>query len=195
MVKTYDTVIVLAHHLDQNGAMTIQTKERLDQAITYYHYSPEQERNSKSITVSGGKSPYCPKTHAQVMAEYAQTQHVSRLHLEALSLDTVGQAVFTKKVVVKPNNYGSVLVVTHDYHMNRVQAIFRAIYGTEFALGFARVTDSTDPQLKSIVAKDRLQREETEKRLTFEIMFGQIRIGDDESYLERMLAEHPLYKL
>ena len=47
------------------------------------------------------------------------------------SRDTIGNAWFTKTRIVAPRNWGSLTLVTADYHMQRALWVFRKVYGPE----------------------------------------------------------------
>ncbi len=199
MATNYDTAIVLSHHLDKNGAMTVQTKERLDLGIRHYHSYPGLEGRCRTLTLSGGAADvWTPTTHAGVMKSYALGQRVLEEHLltEEKSLDTLGQAVFTKRNVVLPHGFGTLLVISHAYHINRVRTIFDAVYGKQFEIHYEGIADtqSNDRDIISIIGRNRLSRGETEGLIIFQTMFEGIEPGSDDAFLERMMQRHPLYK-
>lgn len=63
-----------------------------------------------------------------------------RIRLEALSLDTIGNAYFAKLLHVDPAGWQRLLIVTSEFHMARTRAIFEWVFGFDpgrYELNFA----------------------------------------------------------
>lgn len=183
MALIYDTGIVLSHRLVKPGRLSPETIDRTDEAIRLY-----LDGQLKSITLSGGMAdPEFKITHAQAMANYTHSRIGSaKLYLENISLDTVGQAFFTKQKVVLPRGLESVLVISSDYHMERVKAIFGKIYDPNFQVGYHEI-----PALREDI-KEMKENEETSLAV-FKNMFGEVTPGDDGTILRILLSKHPFY--
>lgn len=74
-----------------------------------------------------------PVTEAAAGARYLARHGVAadRILLEALSMDTIGNAYFTKLLHVDPAGWSRLLIVTSEFHMPRTQAIFDWVFGFE----------------------------------------------------------------
>src|SRR3989338_4875842 len=120
MENNYDTAIALSHHLTWDGRMTVQTRERVERAFDHYRYNDRRKcPYANTLTMSGGAAdPEMPRTHASVMREHALALGVPDPHIysDESSLDTIGEAVFTKQMIVMPQNFRRVMVITHAYH-------------------------------------------------------------------------------
>ena len=56
----------------------------------------------------------------------------SSLLLEEKSKDTIGNAVFSKDIVLKKKLGTDVVVITSNYHLRRALSIFRHVFGSGF---------------------------------------------------------------
>jgi len=51
--------------------------------------------------------------------------------MEQSSLDTIGNAWFSRMIHVLPRGFGRLLVITSAFHMPRTEAVFRWVYGLD----------------------------------------------------------------
>lgn len=68
-----------------------------------------------------------------------------RILLEESSYDTLGNAYFSRVIHTIPRGFTRVLVITSEFHMQRVEAVFRWVYGLDdakCALAFDAVPDA-----------------------------------------------------
>lgn len=190
MAGIADTVIALSHLLKRcdpehilrpHRWLSDETLERVDKGIALYRAGA-----ARTITMSGAHNfnnrlqESC--THAYAMGFYAASNGVppQDLRLEDLSLDTVGQAVFTKAVFALPRQWKDIVVVTSDYHVGRVQRIFDFIYGDDCAVRYESVpTDEVTRQERSL--------SEAKATATFEKQFEGVPRGDTESIVRRLV--------
>ena len=180
----YPTSIVLSHRINPDNSLSEQTKKRVDKGIELY-YGKEVD----TMTFSGG---YADKeatmTHADAMSLYALQQGMSQndLFLEEKSLDTVGQAIFSKRDIIIPQNWERLTVVSHDYHLPRVRTIFGFVYGRDFDIHYVGVPD---------LQKDCQSIESERKSLeAFLKTFEGVKSGNDEQILNALIERHPLYR-
>lgn len=87
--------------------------------------------------------------------------------METYSLDTIGNAFFSRVIHVQPRGWRRVLVITSDFHLERVQAAFTWVYGLtpnpiESGVYYEAVSDpEMDPALLSArIRKEREARDE-----------------------------------
>jgi hypothetical protein len=71
-----------------------------------------------------------PITEARAGARYLLQQGVdsARLLIEECSLDSIGNAYFSLVVHAIPHGFRRILVITSEFHMPRIEAIFRWVY-------------------------------------------------------------------
>jgi|SRR3989344_1823599 len=189
----YDTVVLLSHKLNPDGSMTSQGISRLNGCVDLY-----RKNIASTITVSGN---YTRKRYDNNNVKdsdfyiYIKDYLISKknipsknVFLEMVSLDTIGNAVFTKKDIVLPNGWKKLIILSNDYHMNRVKKIFNFVFGDGYELLFYGVkTDNNDIYLRT--------PEEEEDSLQFFLRnFKDVKAGDDARILERLYKFHSLYK-
>ena len=122
---------------------------------------------------------------AEAMSQHA-IQHLlmdkSQIITEPHSRDTVGDAVFTKRNLVNPYRWRSVLVVTTNYHVNRTREIFSFIYGRNVDVAGAESPDSAA-----------LVTSEAKSLEAFRSTFNGVPAGNDEAIYQRLRTAHPFY--
>ena len=125
-----NTSICLSHQINDDGGLTVQSRRRTEKS-----YNELTTGEGETITVSGWhKNLNAPHSFARAMQLYLLGRNVdpSLIFLEEYSLDTVGQAIFTKLNILVPRNWERLSVVTDDDHLSRAMAIFDFIYGKHF---------------------------------------------------------------
>ena len=182
----YDTAIILSQQINPNGTLRDQTLARTDRGIELY-----TTKSTRTLTMSGGpaqqKSEGIETRHANAMRRYAEERGVSHndIYCEAMSLDAVGQAVFSRTLVVEPNNWESLVVVAHEYHLARVQAIFAKVFGRDFNISYRgvapKILHNGDPE------------NEARSLRTFVDTFSDIKDGDIATIVQRLFERHGIY--
>lgn len=87
-----------------------------------------------------------PITEADAGARYLLDQGVplERVLTEAGSLDTIGNAYFSRVLHIDPMGLRRLLVITSEFHLERAEAIFKWVYGlvpNGYHLDFEAVPD------------------------------------------------------
>lgn len=79
-----------------------------------------------------------PVTEAAAMAQALRARGIParRILLENLSLDTIGNAFFSRTVHADIRGFRKLLIVTSDFHMARVREVFEWVYGLKPARGY-----------------------------------------------------------
>lgn len=131
----FDAIIILGGGVGEKGELLSSTKERVDKLL-------ENKNIFGSIPVIlsgryGFRIEYKPVTaEAGAMKKYLQLAGwLSKIYLEEKSLDTIGNAYFSKQIIDK---YGwrRLLVITSDYHIKRTRWIFRKIFNKKYKINF-----------------------------------------------------------
>ena len=175
----FDAIIVLGAGITHKGNLTRVAKSRMDRAIGLY-----REGAAPRIIVTG-------KKESAVMKRYAVKQGVSPAHvlLEARALDTVGNAFFTRKTFLLPNNWQSVIIVTSVFHINRARLVFGKVLGRSYRMLFV----PSKRVLSDKAFKGKLQ---VEKGLTLLTRLLSALVADgDMKAIENFVKKNPLYKL
>ncbi len=177
----HDAVIVLANLMDAAGRLNHESVARLSLACKLVR------AGEAPVLVTCGWDYRIDSDIdiAEAMAQHA-TQHLwldkSQIITEPHSRDTVGDAVFTKRNLVTPYGWCSVLVVTTDYHVNRTREIFSFIYGRS-----VEVAGAEGPGSAALVASEAKSLE------AFRSTFNGVPAGDDEAIYQRLKTAHPFY--
>lgn len=176
-------IIVLGNFMDKFGQLNEESCSRLDLVIEKFH----NKKYSFIITSGWDYHGKYDTAMAVSMKSYlVKNSDISHelVFTEENSRDTVGDAIFTKKNVVKKKGLFNLLVVTSDYHVHRVNKIFSFIYGENYRV---KVIGSKTTGKK---ASSDLE----EKSLSsFYKTFDGIKSGDDALIFKRLCSDHPFY--
>ena len=187
MSDKYSTAIILSHGKnDQKKPLSDRTIERTEQGIQLYRNGLVSTLIMSGAYAGPNNNLRIFSPHAHYMINLAIEKKVNKNHLflEDKSLDTVAQALFTKLKIISPKNWEKIVVVSSNYHMERVEKIFRFIYGKEFDFKF--VSSELGTQKKS-------NPQEIKSFETFLNTFNGIKSGNDKSIVTRLFEKHPYY--
>lgn len=184
----YDTAIILAQELNKDKSLSQQTKSRIDLGIEYYRIG-----KVKTLIMSGGHEDFGEKygiSLAEAMEKYALEQEIPEKAIikEEVSWETVGQLIFCKLGIIKPRNWSKVLIITNDWHINRVKKISKTIFNEDFIIDFAGA-EITLTQEKIL----NINNQERKSEDLFNQTFGRITPGNDEQLLKTLLRQHSIY--
>ncbi|MBC8167085.1 MAG: YdcF family protein [Bryobacteraceae bacterium] len=76
-----------------------------------------------------------------------------------MSLDTIGNAWFSKVLHVDPAGWRSMLIITSEFHMQRTRAIFEWIYSMEAAAYYLEFLASPNDGLTAEAVSARVAKE------------------------------------
>ncbi len=128
-----DAIIVLGGGIDAQGELPPIPKYRLEKGIGLF-----KQRVAPTLIFSGKWGFLAdftpPRPEAEAAAEYAESLGVPATAIlqETASMDTIGNAYFTKKQILEPHNWTTVTVVTSEYHADRTQYIFDKVLGPDY---------------------------------------------------------------
>ncbi len=163
----YDALIVLCGGLAKNGAPNPWVLRRLDKVLAI-------RNQARFILIPGRSTPYkpphlskegFPEDESVISAEYLLKRGTSKkkIFLQRLSVDTIGDAFFTRLILTDPMKLKKILVITSDHHMPRAKKIFERIFSLKplsfrYHLGFLTASDKNlDP--KTINARAKKEKE------------------------------------
>ena len=167
-----DCIIVLSCDIKKDGSIGNETKLRTDKGIELL------KKEKAKYVIFSGKDSFL-STHnlktslAKSMQIYAIKNGIpkNKILLEEESLDTIGNAFFTKENILKPKKLKNLIVVTCDYHMPRTKYIFNKILGN-FKMKFIEVKSERNVIQKKNeekamlnITKDILDDAKTEKEI------------------------------
>ncbi len=165
-----DCILVLSCGIKKDGSIGNETKLRTDKGIDLF-----KKEKVKYIIFSGKDSflgsHNLKTTLAKSMQIYAIKKRISKnkILLEEESLDTIGNAFFTKEKILVHMNLKSVIVITSDYHMQRTKYIFNKILGNKYSIKYVSVKSNRNTAQKKKeekamlnITKDILEKAKTE---------------------------------
>ena len=140
--KKLDAIIVVAGGFTaDNKWLPIWVLERLDYCAKRYKEEEDDDNNRPYITIAGSATPHKEPPlqkggfvyhESTMMAEYLIDEHdidPRKILKDTASMDTIGNAYFTRYVHAVPRGWKNVEVVTSNFHMRRVKAAFEWVWG------------------------------------------------------------------
>jgi len=133
-----DALVVLGGGVDGQGDLPPIAAARVDEAIRLF-----REGAAPRAIFSGSHSYLAahrpPRTEARAMAERfaAAGCPPEAALLEEESLDTIGNAYYTRVRFLDPNGWRRIVVVTSDFHAARTGYIFGKVLGPATAVSIA----------------------------------------------------------
>ena len=144
-MTSYDAILIPGGGLRNDGNLPPWVCNRLDKAV-------EIGSTKFFIALSRGTSHKAPPRdkdgfptdESLVGARYLVARGVpkDRVLFEATSLDTIGNAFFSRLMHIEPMKLVRLLIVTSNFHLARTRAIFNWVYGLSdgsFDLAFEEV--------------------------------------------------------
>jgi uncharacterized SAM-binding protein YcdF (DUF218 family) len=187
-----DAIIVLAGGINSDGSLPDLTRSRVDRGIQHFN------NGAARILIMTGKYGFwldwqkqVPlRSEAEAMKEYAISRGVSPASIvaEQDSKDTLGNAYFTKRNILEPNNWKNVLVITSDFHLERTKYIFDLVLGGECSIRYDAVETILPPE-----KLEALRKQETKTMVILKEMIGEINPGDMETIKNIIFSKHPGY--
>lgn len=178
----FDCIIVLANEMDKEGNLNLDSVARIKLACDSFFNNP-----SATIITCGWNYRKDSKLFiGDVMKNYAVKLGVpfKKIITENNSRDTVGDAFFTKLIILKNNKWKNLLIITSDYHVIRTSRIFKFIYGSQYEINVIG-SYGFDSLEKQILEKISLK--------AFERTFENVKEGDEIKIYERLSTQHPFY--
>ncbi len=179
-----DTVIiVLGYRLADNGKPEKELKGRTNKGIEVFRKGLAE----KMIHSGGMVNLKARKTEAKSMADitlYNNDISAENIILEEKSLDTIGNAYFSKKIV--KNNWNKIYVVTSCYHMPRASFIFDMCHGSNYTLNYNYCYEEKE-------SYDKIESERKKFKVVKSLFKG-MEPGDDKEIEWRIFNKHKLYK-
>lgn len=182
-------IIVLGRGLEADGSLPALACQRVDRALELFAWEV-----APRIIFSGRCSLNVQAepavTEAAAMADYAESRGAPRsaLHLEEESRDTVGNAYFTMKRWLEPNEWTSIRVVTSDFHIPRTAWVFQKVLGLGYDIAFNPAPSELDHTTVALRA-----REESDILTFLTEWMEEIRDGDPLALEQLIWQQHPGY--
>lgn len=173
-------VIILGNRL-RSTWIHPELKGRMDVGIKVF-----KDTSAKYLILSGGKTnPLVNLSEAEVMKDYALMKGIppEAIILEQNSMDTIGNAYFTRKIIDKLGCF-DIYVVSSCYHMRRAKFIFEMCYGKNYNMFF----DYCFP-----FRNQNAEKKEKDSIKFAKDLFRNITPGDLDEIEKRLFSIHTLY--
>jgi len=172
--KTKTGTVVLSGPRGERGGLSNDTQARLDLGLNVW-----QDTGTPLILVGSsselmkdelGFEPLGPPEGA--------------IFIEPHSRETVGNAIYTKRDILLPEQFSAANLVTADYHMDRASRIFHKAMGGNFSINpFASQTEYSPQERRALMRLELIYS--LIARLAF-VGYSPESEGDDEMVLKRM---------
>ncbi|MBC8166690.1 MAG: YdcF family protein [Bryobacteraceae bacterium] len=204
----FDAILIPGGGLRAGGVLPLWVQARFDLAL-------EKDRGETFLCLSAGTThrPFpvdedgFPILECSAGARYLADKGIDpgRVRLESMSLDTIGNAWFSKVLHVDPAGWRRMLIITSEFHMQRTRAIFEWIYSMEAAEYHLEFLASPNDGLKaeavsaraaretqSLASVEKLRRELRNRRDLHDWMFTRHRAYSTESILRPRTLPDPV---
>ena len=182
-------IVVLGRGLDADGALPPLARQRVDRAAELFAWdvAPRIIFSGRCSLMHPGEPPI---TEAVAMADYAESLGLPRhvMHLEEESCDTIGNAWFTMKRWLEPNEWTAIRVVTSDFHIPRASWVFQKVLGLGYDIAFSPAPSELDHTSVALHA-----REESDILTFLAQWMGNISDGDPVALENLICRQHPGY--
>jgi len=186
------TIVILAGGITEKGNLSKNSKKRAEKAYQIFKENPNFNVlacGKYSFLYSKNNIPL--KTEAEATKEYLLRLGVpeKNIFIEEKSKDTIGNAYYAKKLYFIPKKEKKLLVITSDFHLERVGFIFRKVFGSKYQISF----DCVSSIFKNKKEEKRIVERQKELLLKTEKMLYNMKVGDHD-FLKGKLYKLKYYK-
>ena len=178
-------IAILAHLMDSKGILDQESLSRIEAALKL-----DKTENFNFILTSGWD--YRKDSNLKignVIADKLINEYFierERVIVDVCSRDTVGDAFFLRKNAIIPFSIQNLVVVTSDYHVRRVDIIFKKFFSPHVKVKVIGVDlgllDDID-----------LKKNEENSLVAFSKTFKNVEFSSDREICRTLRAMHPFY--
>ena len=183
--KNKHALIILSHLKDANGELDDETLARIELGIELF-----RSKEFDFIVTSGWDyQDDSDLKIGEVVADNLRKRYSidkSKILVDVCSRDTVGDAFFLRKNVVRPYDIHSITVVTSSYHVRRADEVFKKFFSPSVSV----ITVGANFALDNL--EERLANEENSYR-AFLATFDNVDFSNDTAVLDVLSIRHPFY--
>ena len=183
--KNKHALIILSHLKNANGQLDDETLARIELGIELF-----RSKEFDFIVTSGWDyQDDSDLKIGEVVADNLRKRYSidkSKILVDVCSRDTVGDAFFLRKNVVRSYDIRSITVVTSSYHVRRADEVFKKFFSPSVSV----ITVGANFALDNL--EERLANEENSYR-AFLSTFDNIDFSDDKAVLVVLSIRHPFY--
>lgn len=194
-MSQFDAILIPGGGVRAGGKLPPWVRNRLDRVL-------ERHRGEYLMALSAG-TPHRPPPldgdgfpifESTAAARYLLEQGVSpdRILTETCSYDTIGNAYFAKTIHADPLGLKKLLIVTSAFHLPRVEAVFRWVFGLEGSLHSYQLDFEAVPD-EGLPAEALAARQEKERRSLTQLQPTIEKINTVLVFHHWLFAEHKAY--
>ena len=179
-------IVALGKEINQDGSLTCESKKIVEHSVLLL-----KEGSAKAILFSGGwsfKHRRKPKsTESEGMKRYAISLGLpaSAIITEKRSMDTIGNALYSSRIINKMRGTRRILLVAVMYHMPRASYIFKKALGGRYV-----VVESPSESCLGKAELERARRKEAKSLALAVSLYKNVKSSEFEAAVKR---NHPLY--
>ena len=161
--------IILAHEIDKNNfSLSSSGQKRCEKLAELL--SSNQNKNYVVVFMGLGRSDLmgeCKLSISECMYNYFSKFYFTPRHaiLDKRSLDTIGDAVFSRLILEKIGFEGKINIISSDWHIDRVRFIFNKIYKSNInfqTFGTSELNEMKNSLIDELLNKEKLSIKEFE---------------------------------
>ncbi|MDP2930515.1 MAG: YdcF family protein [bacterium] len=151
-MKKFNLVIILGGGIDSKGKLSKGTKERAD-------FFLQKRFHNVPVLISGRCSGFLegkPKTtEAREVKDYLIKKGINRrlIYLENQSLDTISNAVFSKKIIERHKDRKRIVIITSSFHAKRANYVFKKVFGKKYQISVLSTSSKNVDRKRIILEK------------------------------------------
>lgn len=178
-------IAILAHLMDSKGILDQESLSRIEAALKL-----DKTENFNFILTSGWD--YRKDSNLKignVIADKLINEYFierERVIVDVCSRDTVGDAFFLRKNAIIPFSIQNLVVVTSDYHVRRVDIIFKKFFSPHVKVKVIGVDLGLSDDLD-------LKKNEENSLVAFSKTFKNVEFSSDREICRTLRAMHPFY--
>ena len=181
--EKFNFIIILSNDVTQSGEINEESKARAK--IGFLEFKKMQK--SKIVLSGSNLRTKTKKNISELMAKYLWKNFdikKSDILISKNSLDTVGDAIFTKIKIMHMTRTNKIKLVTSQYHVKRAREIFQFVYGTNYKFSFipVKTKNSSDHKNNEMMSLKKFKK-----------TFRGIEPGNTFSILKTLQIKHPFY--
>ncbi len=151
--------IVLGHEINQNDFILSDSGKKRCEVL---NQEVKKHKNDDILILFmglGRKQGECPLSISECMLKYYLEKHkyIPQYFLDKNSLDSVGDAIFSKEILSNKKFKGKVKIITSDWHCKRAKIIFDLIYKDQYEISLSKTSEINymdDNQIKTIMKRE-----------------------------------------
>ena len=183
--KNKHALIILSHLKNANGELDDETLARIELGVELF-----RSKEFDFIVTSGWDyQDDSDLKIGEVVADNLRERYSiekSKILIDVSSRDTVGDAFFLRRNVVRPHDISSITVVTSSYHVQRTDMIFKKFFSPSVSVTTIGAKFALD-NVEELLAK------EEKSYRAFLATFDNVDISNDTAVFSALSLRHPLY--